>query len=109
MAVDDAALGQVVRANRDSDAISEDDTDAVPPQLAGEVGVHFCGRLGQHKEVSAWKHFLDGAFELDQVVTRHASPSGAPWVSVIEGRVTFRRFAEQRGRIGCPIGQTVCD
>ena len=46
MSKDDSALGQIIRRNGDSHAISKHDTDAIAPEFTGKVSLNFRPRVG---------------------------------------------------------------
>ncbi len=68
MSEDDSAFGQIIRRNRDSHVIAKHDTDAVTPELTGEMRLHFRPCVGLDQEVSPRKHLFDHTFNLDQVI-----------------------------------------
>jgi NTP pyrophosphatase (non-canonical NTP hydrolase) len=67
----DAALGQVIGAYCHCDFVAENHANAVPTELARKVSLDFVAVLGCHEEGTAWVHFFDCSFHIDQIVCGH--------------------------------------
>jgi hypothetical protein len=69
MPVDNPALGQVIGADFNRHLISQDHSDAIPPQLARVVSLDLGIQLRLHQEGTAWIHFLHHPFDRNQVIS----------------------------------------
>lgn len=81
VAVGDAALGEVVGADVDRDAVAQNHLDAEATELAGEVGLdgHLVAvgvRVGLHQELATGVHLDHLAFERNQIITSQVSSWG---------------------------------
>ena len=73
-AVDDAALGQVVRRHLDGDLVAGEDADVVLAHLSGDVRGHDVTGLQLHAESSVRQSLDDFAFHLNRIFFRHPLP-----------------------------------
>src|SRR5579863_2214362 len=75
-AVDDAALGQIVRRHFHRDRISGEDADVVLAHLAGDVRGHDVAILQLHPESRVGQGLDDLTFHLDRVFFGHGALNG---------------------------------
>ena len=67
---DDTTLGEVIWRHRDRHAVAEDHTNSVTSEFACEVRMNLRARVGLYEKMSSREHFLDHAFNFNQIVRR---------------------------------------
>jgi len=69
--VGDSSLCQIVGRELQSDAIAGQNTNAIPAQLAGQVGQHGPILVQLHAKQAAWKFFYNSSRYLNAVFFTH--------------------------------------
>ncbi len=73
-AVDDAALGQIVRRHLDGDLVAGEDADVVLAHFPGDMRSHNVPGLELHPERCVRQSLDDFAFHLNRIFFRHPQP-----------------------------------
>src|SRR6516162_5640682 len=72
LTIDDEAARRVVRRDRDSHAVTEDDADAMAAHLAGELGEDLVAVVELDAKVAAFRDQHDLAIEMNQLFLGHS-------------------------------------
>ncbi len=80
LAIDDEATRRIVGGNRDGNAISEDDADAMAPDLTRELREYLVAVVELDPKVTAFRDQDDLAVEMNQLFLAHVTSLG-PLVS----------------------------
>ena len=90
VAVDDQTVGRIVGRHGDGHPIARDDLDVIAAHAAADLRGELLALVGLDLEQAAGHHLFDGAFDLNQVVSRHT-------VLLWLGETIPHRLAHRRG------------